>query len=110
MKNEPSFDEVLAARKQSAAESLRPAAPEEAQQLLTEIFSGDPAHPWLDSFTRFVQDHQDETPYRGETSDGYSFVFYPQTARGMWYCFETRLKGVGIISEKNVKALSQLVK
>jgi outer membrane protein TolC len=48
--------------------------------------------------------------YRGETSDGYSFVFYPSTSRGMWYRFDTRLSGVGIISEKTMNFLTQLVK
>jgi hypothetical protein len=110
METEPSFEEILAARKQSAAESLRPATPEELRKSLDEIFSADPLHPWLQSFTRFVEDHKDETAYRGETSDGYSFVFYPRTGRGMWYRFDTRLIGVGLISEKSIKVLTQLVK
>ncbi len=45
METEPSFDEILASRKQSAAESLRPATPEELRKLLPEIFAGDPQHP-----------------------------------------------------------------
>jgi hypothetical protein len=63
-----------------------------------------------ESFAQFVEDHKGETAYRGETSDGYSFAFYPQTGRGMWYRFDTRLSGVGIISEKNIQFLTQLVK
>ena len=110
METEPSFDEILAARRQSATESLHPAGPEEVRKLLGEIFVDDPSHPWLKSFTEFVQDHQEETAYRGETSDGYSFVFYPRSGRGMWYRFDTRLSGVGIISENNITLLTQLVK
>ena len=68
-----------------------------------------PTHGYK-SFTQFVEDHGDETAYRGETSDGYSFVFYPSTSRGMWYRFDTRLSGVGIISEKTINFLTQLVK
>jgi hypothetical protein len=67
-------------------------------------------HPWHKSFTQFLEDHKDETAYRGETSDGYSFVFYPRTSRGMWYRFDKRLSGVGIISEKTMNFLTQLVK
>lgn len=107
---EPSFDEILAARKQSAVETLRPATAEELRKVLAEIFAADPLHPWLESFTKFVQDHQDETAYRGETSDGYSFIIYPQAGRGMWYQFDTRLIGVGIISDKNIRVLTELVK
>jgi hypothetical protein len=70
----------------------------------------DPLHPWLELFTRSVEDHRDETAYRRETSDGHSFVFYPSAGRGIWYRFDTRLSGAGIISEKNVKLLTQFVK
>jgi hypothetical protein len=110
METEPSFEEILAARKQSAAESLRPTAPEELRKSLDEIFSAGPLHPWLQSFTQFIEDHKDETAYRGETSDGISFVFYPQTGRGMWHRFDTRLIGVGLISGNGIKFLTQLVK
>ena len=106
MEDEPSFEEIVSARQESAAKSVRSATPEELRKLLDEIFSADPSHPWHKSFTQFVKDHGDETPYRGETSD----VFYPSTRRGMWYRFDTRLSGVGIISEKTINFLTQLVK
>jgi hypothetical protein len=110
VETEPSFEEIVSARKDSAAASLRFATPEEVRRTLDEIFSADPLHPWFESFTRFVEDHKDESAYRGETSDGYSFVFYPRSGRGMWYRFDTRLTGVGIISENAIKFLIQLVK
>lgn len=110
MEDEPSFEEIVSARQESAAKSVRSATPEELRKLLDEIFSADPSHPWHKSFTQFVEDHKDETAYRGETSDGYSFVFYPRTSRGMWYRFDTRLSGVGTISEKTMNFLTQLVK
>ena len=110
METEPSFEEIISARQESAAKSVRSATAEELRKLLDEIFSADPSHPWHKSFTQFVEDHKDETAYRGETSDGYSFVFYPRTSRGMWYRFDTRLSGVGIISEKTINFLTQLVK
>jgi hypothetical protein len=110
METEPSFEETISARKESAAGSLRSAPPEELRETLDEIFSADPSHPWLQSFTQFIEDHKDETAYRGETSDGYSFVFYPTSGRGMWYRFDTRLTGVGLISENAIKFLTQLVK
>jgi hypothetical protein len=110
MESERSFEEIVSARKESAAESLRSATPEDLRKSLDEIFSADPSHPWHKSFTQFVEDHKDETAYRGETSDEYSFVFYPRTGRGMWYRFDTRLSGVGIISDNTMKFLTQLVK
>jgi hypothetical protein len=110
METEPSFEEIVSARQESAAKSLRFATPEELRTTLNEIFSGDPSHPWRESFTQFVEDHRDETAYRGETSDGSSFVFYPRTGRGMWYRFDRRLSGIGIISEKTMNFLTQLVK
>ena len=107
-----SFDEIRGARLKSVNESLRQATPEELQKLLGEVFADDPLHPWVESTTRFVQDHKDETAYRAETSDGIGLVFYPRTGRGMWYMFDTKLKklsGVGIISDNNIKLLTQLV-
>jgi hypothetical protein len=57
MESEPSFDEILAASKKSAEETLRPTTAEELRNVIAEIFAGDPLHPWLESFTKFVQDH-----------------------------------------------------
>ena len=37
-------------------------------------------------------------------------VFYPSSSRGMWYRFDTRLTGVGLISENSIKFLTGLVK
>lgn len=110
MEAEPSFEEIVSARKESAARSLRSATSEELRRTLDEIFAADLSHPWHESFGRFVEDHKDETAYRGETSDGYSFVFYPRTGRGVWYRFDKRLSGVGIISEKSIQILTELVK
>jgi hypothetical protein len=106
------FDEILTARAKSVAESLHPATPAELHKLLGEIFAEDPSHPWMESATRFVEEHPDDTAYRAQTSDGVGLVFYPRTGRGMWYTLDTKLKklsGVGIISENSIKQLTQLV-
>jgi len=106
------FDEILTARVKSIAESLRPATPAELHKLLGEIFVADPTHPWMESATQFVEEHQDDTAYRAQTSDGVGLVFYPRTGRGMWYVLDPKLKklsGVGIISENSMKHLIQLV-
>jgi hypothetical protein len=112
MESYRSFDEILAARLQSVAKSLRQATPEELHKLLSEIFAADPLHPWMEASSQFVQEHPDETAYRAEASDGVSLVFYPRTGRGMWYMFDTKLKklsGVGRLSDDNIKRLTQLV-
>jgi hypothetical protein len=75
IENEPSFEEIVSGRQESAAKSVRSATPEELRKLLDEIFSADPSHPWHKSFRQFLEDHKDENAHRGETSDGYSFVF-----------------------------------
>ena len=107
-----SIDEILAARLQSVAKSLRQATPEELHKKLSEIFATDPTHPWMESASQFVQEHPNETAYRAETSDGVGVLFYPRSGRGMWYTFDTKLKklsGVGLISDDNMKRLAQLV-
>ncbi|MBV9671392.1 MAG: hypothetical protein JO076_01020 [Verrucomicrobia bacterium] len=104
------FDEILTARLKAVKESLRPATAEELHKLLGEIFAADPLHPWMESANHFVKEHGDEAAYRAETSDGVGLVFYPRTGRGMWYMLkDKKVSGVGIISEKNIKRLTQLV-
>ena len=107
-----SFDEILTARVKSVAESLRPATAAELNNLLGEVFAADPLHPWMESVAQFLQEHQDETAYRAETSNGVGLVFYARTGRGLWYMLDTKLKklsGVGRISDDNMKPLAQLV-
>jgi hypothetical protein len=105
----PSFDEVLATRKQSAAESIRPATAGDLQSLLEKIFAQDPLHPWVEPFEQFVRERESEQAYQGETSDGIGFVFYPGAGKGMWYRYDTRLRGVGVISDRNVSTLREMV-
>jgi hypothetical protein len=108
MITEPSFAEIQDARRQSAAKTIRQASTQELNALLAELFV-DATHPWAVSFKRFVEDHRELSPYRGETSDGYGFVYYPDAGRGMWYLFREGLTGVGILGAANLKLLADLV-
>jgi hypothetical protein len=106
--NEPSFSEKLIQRRESVRQTLRKTSPEELRALVREL---DPegTHPWAVSFSKFIDEHQAEPAVRGETSDGISFVYYPQFNRGFWYAYkEKRLVGVGLLGETNLKALSQI--
>ena len=109
MNSEPSnFAELLAQRKASAQETLREISNEELRALIAKLFP-DGTHPWAESFASFINEHQKERALQGETSDGISFVYYPETNLGIWYQYQNGLRGVGLLSERNLRMLSEIV-
>ena len=97
MPYEPSgFAEKLAERKESARQTLRETSCEELRALVLEFFA-EGSHPWAVPFSQFIEEHQAEPAVRSETSDGFSFVYYPQANRGMWYEHTGKALGVGMI-------------
>jgi hypothetical protein len=110
MNSEPTnFAELLAQRKASAQETLHEVSNEELRALIAKLFP-DGTHPWAESFASFIDEHQTEPALQGETSDGISFVYYPNTNRGIWYQYQNSLRGVGLLSERNLRLLSEIVR
>src|SRR5260370_39962694 len=72
-----SFAEVLTQREASARKTLRQISCDELRALVLELFP-DKAHPWAAPFSQFIEEHSSEPAVRGETSDGYAFVYYPR--------------------------------
>jgi hypothetical protein len=108
MNSEPTnFAELLAQRKASAQETLREVSNEELRALIAKLFP-DGTHPWSESFANFIDEHQSERALQGETSDGISFVYYPKTNRGIWYQYQTSLRGVGLLGETSLRVLSEI--
>jgi hypothetical protein len=106
---EPSgFAEKLTQRKESARQTLRETSCEELRALVVELFP-DGAHPWAAAFSQFIEEHQAEPALRGETSDGYAFVYYPRSNRGVWYERTGKALGVGMIGPAALKVLSEIV-
>lgn len=102
------FSETLHLREASARKTLRKTSVEELQGLVVEIFT-DTEHPWFASFLRFIEEHRSEPAYRGETSDGYAFVFYPRSNSGFWYENEGKEFAVGLLGPTSLKALSEIM-
>lgn len=110
MNAEPtSFTELLEQRRVSVQETLRTATDEELVALNAQLFP-DGQHPWAEAFRNFVQEHKAERALRGETSDGYAFIYYPTANRGIWYRHLETVQGVGILSETSLKALAEIVR
>jgi hypothetical protein len=106
---EPSgFAEKLTQRKESARQTLREASYEELRALVSELFP-DGSHPWAESFSHFIEEHQAEPAVRGETSDGIAFVYYPRSNRGVWYERTGKALGVGMAGPAALKVLSEIV-
>jgi hypothetical protein len=109
MNSEPTnFAELLAQRRASAQETLREVSNEELRALIAKLFP-DGTHPWSESFTNFIDEHQSERALQGETSDGISFVYYQKTNRGIWYQYQNSLRGVGLLGETSLRVLSEIV-
>lgn len=109
MPYEPSgFKEKLTKRKESARQTLREASCEELRALVLELFP-DGTHPWAVPFSQFIEEHRTEPAVRGETSDGFAFVYYPRSKRGIWYEHTGKDLGVGLLGQTALKVLSEIV-
>lgn len=109
MENELPYEEILALRKNSAAESIHKIPPAEIEEFVHTFFANDVNHPWYQLCTDFVKEHADDTPYRGETEDGYGFIFYPKAEKGIWFCTRDRARGIGMLAPKAIQVLSEMV-
>jgi hypothetical protein len=102
------FAEMLTQRKESARKTLRESSSEELRGLVHELFP-DGTHPWAAPFSKFIEEHSSERAVRGETSDGYGFVYYPRPNRGIWYENTGSAFAVGLLGETSLKTLSEMV-
>jgi len=106
---EPSgFAEMLIQRKESARKTLRSISCEELRALVRQLFP-DGTHPWAVSFSHFIEEHSSEPAVRGETSDGYAFVYYPRSNRGIWYEYTGKAFAVGLLGPTSLNVLSEIV-
>jgi hypothetical protein len=103
-----SFAENLIQRKESARKTMRQATCEELRALVLELFP-DGSHPWAAPFSQFIEEHQAERAVRGETSDGFAFVYYPQSSRGVWFEHTGKALGVGVLGPTSLRVLSEIV-
>jgi hypothetical protein len=103
-----SYADKLAQRKASASSTIRETSVAELRTLVTELFP-DGTHPFIEPITRFIEEHASERVYRGETSDGISFVYYPKANNGMWYTFTGKLASVGRLGGNSLKVLAEIL-
>jgi hypothetical protein len=102
------FDEASLEREESARHKVRRASIKELNDLVHTLFP-DGTHPWAAEFTKFIEDHRAESPVRGETSDGFVFVYYPQSNSGIWYKYIGKAPAVGILGPSNLRMISQIM-
>ncbi len=109
MQTDLPYEEILNLRRNSAADSLRLAEAQELEQFVNEFFVNDQEHPWHLPLKEFIQKHEDEPIYRGETADGYGFVFSPSAVKGIWFCNRDRARGIGLLGPAALDALKRMV-
>jgi hypothetical protein len=102
------FAEKLARRKESARNTIHEASVAEVRSLVAELYP-DGIHPFVVPITRFIEEHKSERVYRGETSDGVSFVYYPKANNGIWYTYAGKLPSVGRLGRNSLKVLAEIM-
>jgi hypothetical protein len=102
------FADILVKRKESARNTLRETSAGEIRTLVTELYP-DGNHPFVEIFSKFIDEHLAERIFRGETSDGIGFVYYPKSNSGIWYRYVGKLASVGRLGPNGLKALAEIM-
>ena len=102
------FDKELVERRESVRHSLRQTSSQELHELVRTLFP-DGTHPWAEEFSKFIEEHRAESPIRGETSDGFVFVYYPQSNRGVWYKYFDESLAVGLLWPSHLRLISEIM-
>jgi len=104
----PTFAETLAQRKESARRTIHDVSVEELRALVHELFP-DISHPFFEPISQFIEEHRSERALRGEASDRICFIYYPASAKGLWYQYVGKLPSVGLLGPTSVKTLAEIV-
>jgi hypothetical protein len=102
------FADILAKRKDSARNTLREASVAEIRTLVTELYP-EGNHPFVEIFSKFIEEHRSERIFRGEAPDGIGFVYYPKSNAGIWYRYVGKLASVGRLGPNGLKALAEIM-
>jgi len=102
------FAEASLEREESARHKVRRASIQELQDLVHTLFP-EGTHPWAAEFTKFIEDHRAESPVRGETADGFVFVYYPQSKSGIWYKYFGKSPAVGLLGPSQLRMISEVI-
>jgi hypothetical protein len=102
------FAETLVERKECARHNLRQVSAQELHELVHTLFP-DGTHPWAAEFTKFIEQHRAESPVRGETADGFGFVYYPQSISGIWYKYIGKLPAVGLLGPSHLRLITEIL-
>ena len=102
------FADIIAQRKDSARNTIREASVAEIRTLVTELYP-DENHPFVEIFSKFIDEHRSERIFRGQTSDGIGFVYYPKSNTGIWYRYVGKVASVGRLGPNGLKALAEIM-
>jgi hypothetical protein len=103
-----SFADTLARRKESARNTIRETSVAELRTLVTELYP-DGTHPFVETFSKFIEEHRSERVFRGQTSEGIGFVYYPKANNGIWYRYTGKLASVGRLGPSGLKVLAEIM-
>ena len=102
------FADILEKRKESARDTIHEASAGEIHKLVTELYP-DGNHPFVEIFSKFIEEHRSERIFRGQTSDGIGFVYYPKSNAGIWYQYVGKVASVGRLGPNALKVLAEIM-
>jgi hypothetical protein len=102
------FADKLVERQKSAGHTMRQVSTDELHAMVRQLFP-DGTHPWATEFSQFIEEHRSESPVRGETSDGFVFVYYPQSKCGMWCKYIGTSPAVGLLGATELRMISEIM-
>jgi len=99
------FEEILKARREAVAKSIRPLNAVELTALGEGLF---PFHddPWRERFFEFLAENPHATFHHADLPDGAQLLYSRSHDRGIWF---VPGKSMGIIQEKGRKMLSGIL-
>jgi hypothetical protein len=99
------FDEIINERRKAVAQSIRPLGAAEAAALGESIFPYRD-DPWRELFFGFLAEHPQATFHHANLPNGAQLLYSRSHNRGIWFIPG---KGTGIIQEKGLKMLSDIL-
>ena len=99
------IESIMSERRHAIEETIREVSVAELQTLGDKLFP-DVTHPWLQKYHDFLEENRGAIFYHGSTHEHIHVVYCRSKEKGIWFIPGV---GIGILQEKGLKALREIV-
>ena len=99
------IESIMSDRRHAIEETIREVGVSELESLGTKLFS-DVTHPWLQEYQDFLEENRGATFYHGKTNEHIHVIYCRSKEKGIWFIPGV---GIGILQERGLKALREIV-